>query len=136
MHHRTFPAVLALAALALISGCSADDTANPPGSGGRQAPGVSAGLGLPGSSATDARPADPAAPDTTAGQGQADSGYADPVDQCAAAIVASPDGSEPSACEGLSAEQMRQATEAALEAAQAAEKLREQGDQAAIDLLG
>ncbi|MFF4540216.1 hypothetical protein [Streptomyces aureus] len=136
MHHRTIPAVLALAALALLSGCSGDDTADPSGSGGRQMPGASAGLGVPGSSDGDTDSAGSAAPDGTAGQGQADSGFADPVDRCAAAIVAHPDGSVPSACEGLSPDQRREAAEVAAEAEKTAGELREKGDQAAIDLIG
>ncbi|MFD8740246.1 hypothetical protein ACFV06_35775 [Streptomyces sp. NPDC059618] len=137
MHHRMFPAVLALAALAFASGCSASDAANPSG-GGRQAPGVSAGLGLPGSSGAGAHPANPDAAGTAAGQGlgQAGSGYTDPVEQCAAALLVKPDGSVPDACEGLSAEQLRQATEAAMEAAKEAAELQEQGNQAAVDLTG
>ncbi|MEV6198264.1 hypothetical protein AB0M19_38455 [Streptomyces sp. NPDC051920] len=103
MQHRTFPAALVLAALALVTGCSGGDAGDSSGADGRQVPGASAGLGLPGSSDV---------PDGSAGQGQADRRYTDPVDRCVAAILATLDGSVPDECEGLSPEQQDQVTEA------------------------
>ncbi|MGW0969923.1 hypothetical protein [Streptomyces sp. NPDC002516] len=108
MHHRTFPAAVALATLALITGCSGGDTGNSSGIDGRQVPGASAGLGLPNSSEA----ATSEVPDGSTDQDQADPGDADPVDQCVAAILANPDGSVPHECEGLSSQQQDEVKDA------------------------
>jgi hypothetical protein len=115
--HRTFPAALALAALALITGCSGDDTAAS-GTDGRQAPGISADQQLPDSSdETDPDSSDETDPDTPDGQAGQNQGYADPAAQCLTAILATMDGSEPtdgsmpSECENLTADQALQVKE-------------------------
>ncbi|MFE1292370.1 hypothetical protein [Streptomyces sp. NPDC058751] len=107
MHHRTFPAALALAALAFVTGCSGGDTGDPSGAGGRQVPGVSADRDRTGR------------------------GYADPVDRCAAAILANPYGSVPGECEGLSPDQWDQVTEVL----EIDEELSRKGREAALELL-
>ncbi|MFE1290585.1 hypothetical protein [Streptomyces sp. NPDC058751] len=107
--HRTFPAALALAALALITGCSGDDT-GASGADGRQAPGVSADRQLPDSSdEADPDVTDPDAPDGQAGRNQ---GYSDPATQCFNAIIADLDGSVPSECEGLTTDQVAEVQQA------------------------
>jgi len=104
VHHRTFPAALVPAALALVTGCSGDETGNPSGADGRQVPGTSAGQGLPDSS-------DETVPDGPTGQDR-NQDRADPAGRCVAAILATLDGSVPDECEGLSSEQQEQVTEA------------------------
>jgi hypothetical protein len=112
VHHRTFPAALALAALVFITGCSGDDTGSSSGTDGRQSPGASAGLGLPGSSDATEGGGTTDVPDGPEDQGEADLGQADPAGQCVAAILANPDGSVPGECEGLSPEQQDEVKDA------------------------
>ncbi|MFF3613338.1 hypothetical protein [Streptomyces sp. NPDC002580] len=132
MHHRTFPAVLALAALAFVSGCSGDDTGSPSGTGGRQTPSAPAGPGLPGPSAAAADPGTPGAPDEAAGQDEGDSGYAAPVDRCVTALLAYTSGGLPDACTGLSPEELNEAIENAGDSMERDQQAR----RAAIDLIG
>ncbi|MGX1544861.1 hypothetical protein [Streptomyces adustus] len=121
--HRTFPAALALAALALVTGCSGDDT-GAAGADGRKAQGITAGRQIPDSSdatdpdatdpdVTDPDVADPGGTDSDGSDGQAgqDQGYADPAAQCLNAILATMDGSVPGECEGLTDDQVAQVQE-------------------------
>jgi hypothetical protein len=108
VHHRTFPAVLALAALAFVGGCSGDDTGSPSGAGGRQTP---------------------SAP---AGQDEGGPGYSAPVDRCVTALLAYTSGGLPAACTGLSPEELNEAIENAGDAMERDQKAR----RAAIDLIG
>lgn len=132
MHHRTFPAALVLAALALITGCSGDDTGNSSGTDGRQAPGVSAGSGLPGSSDATEGGGTSDVPDGSDDQGEADPGHADPAGQCVAAILANPDGGMPGECEGLSPEQQDEVKDAL----EISGELDQKGRDAARGLIG
>ncbi|MFB7337014.1 hypothetical protein ACFC00_36140 [Streptomyces adustus] len=118
--HRTFPAALALAALALITGCSGDDT-GATGADGRQAHRITAGRQIPDSSdatdpdatepdATDPDVTDPDGTESDGSDGQAgqDQGYADPASRCLNAMLATMDGSLPGECEGLTDDQAAQ----------------------------
>ncbi|MFE1286886.1 hypothetical protein [Streptomyces sp. NPDC058751] len=132
MHHRTFPAVLALAALAFAGGCSGDDTGSSSAADGQQVPGASAGLGLPGSSGETADPGAPDAPNGAAGQDQEDSGDADPVDQCATALLTYTGGSLPDVCASLSPDDLDEATERAAEIM----KINQRARKDTLDLIG
>ncbi|MGW2823117.1 hypothetical protein ACWC24_19345 [Streptomyces sp. NPDC001443] len=111
--HRTFPAALALAALALVTGCSGDDT-GASGADGRQPQGISTGRQLPDSSdAADPDATDPDGTDSGGSDGQAGQNqeYADPAAQCLNAVLATMDGSVPGECEGLTDDQVAQVQE-------------------------